>query len=104
MRRTRIIVPTLAAAAVVVFGAPPAAVAQPQQEGLVNVTIGDVTILEDVGVGVAANVLANVCGVQVNAAVIAEQVVRNDEPLVGECRNENNAPFEVTAGGDDGDG
>jgi hypothetical protein len=48
---------------------------------LVNVNIGDVTILENVGVGVAANVAANICGVQVNAAVIAEQVVRNDEPL-----------------------
>jgi len=69
---------------------------QPRQEGLVNVRIGSVTVLEDVGIGVAANLLANVCGVQVNAAVIAEQVIRNDEPLTGECTNRNNAPFEVT--------
>jgi hypothetical protein len=61
------------------------AAAQPEQNGLVNVIIGDVTILENVGVGVAANVVANVCGVQVNAAVIAEQVVRNNEPLVRTC-------------------
>jgi hypothetical protein len=61
--------------------AAPAAVAQPEQNGLVNVMIGDVTILENVGVGVAANVAANICGVQVNAAVIAEQVIRNAEPL-----------------------
>ena len=52
-----------------------------QQQGLVNVNVGDVTILQDVGIGVAANVAANICGVQVNAAVIAEQVVRNQEPL-----------------------
>jgi hypothetical protein len=60
------------------------AAAQPEQNGLVNVAIGDITI-QDIGVGVAANILANVCGVQVNAAVIAEQVVRNNEPLVRTC-------------------
>lgn len=60
------------------------AAAQPVQVGLVNVSIGDVTILEDVGVGVAANVAANICGVQVNAAVIADQVVRNNAPF-GVC-------------------
>ena len=66
-------------------GADVAAAQPPEQNGLVNVTIGDVTILENVGVGVAANVVANVCGVQVNAAVIAEQVVQNNEPLVRTC-------------------
>ena len=96
MLRIRTVIPALAAAALVTVGAAPAAMAQPPQSGLVNVTIGDVTVLEDVGIGVAANVLANVCGVQVNAAVIAEQVIRNDEPLVGECANQNDAPFEVT--------
>lgn len=58
--------------------------------------VGDGTIAEDVGVGVAADVLANLCGAQVNAAVIAEQVVRNDKPLVGECVARNDAPFEIT--------
>jgi hypothetical protein len=61
----------------------PAALAQ-QQNGLVNVNVGDVTILENVGVGVAANVAAQICGVQVNAAVIARQVVRNNQPF-GVC-------------------
>lgn len=32
-----------------------------RQDGLVNVNVGDVTILEDVNVGVIANVVANVC-------------------------------------------
>ena len=48
---------------------PSAAMAQPQ-DGLVNVSIGDVTILEDVSVAVAANVVAKVCAL-VNADVVA---------------------------------
>ena len=46
-----------------------------QQNGLVNVEIGDVTILEDVRVGVAATVAATICGVRVGpVAVLATQV------------------------------
>lgn len=76
-----------------------AAPASAQQHGLVNVEIGDITILENVGVGVAANVAAQICGVQVNAAVIARQVVRNDAPL-GICtvrRQDADAPVTITA-------
>lgn len=40
--------------------------------GLVNVVVGDVTVLEDVRIGVALSVAANVCGVAVN--VLASQV------------------------------
>lgn len=76
------VIATLTAGAAI--GLAPPAAAQPVQEGLINVNIGDVTILENVGVGVAANVAANICGVQVNAAVLAEQVVRNDAPF-GVC-------------------
>ena len=78
------------------FGMVGSAAAQPQQSGLVNVNVGDVTILEDVGIGVAANVAANICGVQVNAAVIAEQVVRNNEPLAVCETGEQNAPVTIT--------
>ncbi len=50
-----------------------------RQEGLVNVNIGDITI-EDVNVGVAAQIAANVCGVAVGpVAILAEQVVRTGE-------------------------
>jgi glycerate kinase len=80
-RRLTRSIAALAAAGGMAFSVAAPATAQPVQEGLVNVNVGDVTILEDVGIGVAANVAANICGVQVNAAVIAEQVVRNDEPL-----------------------
>jgi hypothetical protein len=45
------------------------------QDGLVNVGVGDVTILQDVNAGVAAQVVANVCGVDVGPiAILADQV------------------------------
>lgn len=50
------------------------AAAQQNQDGLVNVAIGDITV-EDVNVGVAAVVAATVCDVQVGPiAVLARQV------------------------------
>lgn len=64
-----------AIAAVLVLGIPTAAMAQGNQDGLVNVSIGDVTILENVDVAVAANVVANVCALVVaDVLVLAEQV------------------------------
>lgn len=61
------------------------ATAQPLnlQDGLVNVAVGDVTILENVNAAVAANVAAAICGVQalngVNLNVLAEQIDAGDE-------------------------
>lgn len=44
-------------------------------DGLVNVTVGDVTILEDVNVAVAADVTAQICGVDLGpVAVLGEAV------------------------------
>jgi len=55
----------------------PSASAQ-NQDGLVNVMIGDVNILNDANIGVAANVAANICGVRVGpVAVLAQQVDRS---------------------------
>jgi hypothetical protein len=49
------------------------------QDGLVNVGVGDVTILEDVNVGVAATVAAAICGINVSDVnVLAEQVDADD--------------------------
>lgn len=45
------------------------------QDGLVNVAIGDVTIAEDVNVGVAAVVAANVCGVKVGPVAVLGRAV-----------------------------
>ena len=65
------------------FGAvaAPAAVAQPvDQDGLVNVNVGDVTILENVDIGVAAQVAAQICGVKVGpVAVLGVAVDRSGD-------------------------
>lgn len=46
--------------------------AQPvDQDGLVNVNVGDVTLLENVNVAVAANLAAQVCGVDVGPVALA---------------------------------
>ena len=46
------------------------AYAAPVQNGLVNVAVGDVTILQDVNIGVAAQVAANICGVKVGPVAV----------------------------------
>ena len=51
------------------------------QDGLVNVSVGDVTILEDVNIGVAAAVAANICGFKVGpVAVLGRAVDRSGAP------------------------
>jgi hypothetical protein len=55
-----------------VMAAPPATAAPLFTGGLVNVTVNDVELLNDVNVGVALNVAANVCDVSVN--VLARQL------------------------------
>ena len=73
LSRVRKAVAATIVSSTLVLGVAPAAMAQ--QNGLVNVEIGDVTILEDVRVGVAAGVAANVCGVKVGpVAILATQV------------------------------
>ena len=52
---------TVFAGTVVAVGVASPASAQTKQDGLVNVVVGDVTILEDVNVGVAASVAATLC-------------------------------------------
>jgi hypothetical protein len=95
MMRKRVCAALVTCAVAIGVGADTAA-AQPQQSGLVNVNVGDVTILQDVGIGVAANVAANICGVQVNAAVLAQQVIRNNDPF-GVCETgEQDAPVTIT--------
>ena len=55
--------------------------AQPiQQDGLINVAIGEITILEDARIAVAAQVAANVCGVKVGpVAVLGRAVDRSGD-------------------------
>ena len=83
----------LAAGATVATTAP--AQAQVQQDGLVNVNVGDVTILEDVNIGVAANVVANVCGTTVGpVAVLGRAVDRSGETRTF-CTGDT-GPVEIT--------
>jgi hypothetical protein len=72
------VVPVFAGAAIVAAATP--AAAQPNQDGLINVAVGDVTILEDVNIGVAAQVAANLCGLKVGpVAVLGSAVDRSGE-------------------------
>lgn len=71
---------TLTASALLFVGVAGPAAAQ-QQDGLVNVAVGDVNVLNDVDIGVAAQLAANVCGVKVGpVAVLATQVDRSGAP------------------------
>jgi hypothetical protein len=66
----------LAAASTLAFSGIAAPAAMAQQNGLVNVSIGNINILRNVDVAVAANVIAGVCaGVDANAAILATQTV-----------------------------
>ncbi len=49
-----------------------------QQVGLVNVSTGDVAVLNNVNIAVAANILATVCDVTIPIAVLATQIVADD--------------------------
>jgi hypothetical protein len=73
----RKVMATLFASALLFAGLAGTASAQ-TQDGLVNVMIGDITILEDVNIGVAAQVVAQICGVRVGpVAVLGTQVDRS---------------------------
>jgi hypothetical protein len=63
-----------------------------RQEGLINVSLGDVAILNDVNVAVAANVLVTVCGLDINAAILAAQAVGDVSETV--C-NTTAGPLEI---------
>ena len=76
MLRTRKLVATTCATVMLVVGVgAPAATAQPVQDGLINVAVGDVTILQDVNIGVAAQVAANICGVKVGPVAVLGRTV-----------------------------
>jgi hypothetical protein len=66
---------TPAASALAMPGAPTDELYQVGQVGLVNVSIGNVTILKDVNIAVAANVVAQLCDVaDANVGVLAQAI------------------------------
>jgi hypothetical protein len=52
------------------IAAPASAANNSQQNGLVNVSVGDVSLLNNANIGVAANVAAAVCGVNVGPVAV----------------------------------
>ena len=81
--KIKLIVLSIISASLLVVGISPAAAANnSQQTGLVNVSLGDVDILNNVNLAVAANIAATVCGVNIPVAVLAQQVfVDGDETI-----------------------
>jgi hypothetical protein len=74
--RFKLIALSIVSASLLVVGISPAAAQNnAQQTGLVNVSLGDVDILNNVNLAVAANVAATVCGVDIPVAVLARQII-----------------------------
>jgi hypothetical protein len=69
MTRIRTFAAAAVAASLLTLGAGPALGANQAQDGLVNVAVGDIT-LQDINVGVAAQVAANVCGLKVGPVAV----------------------------------
>src|SRR5215210_3914025 len=65
-----------------------------RQVGLVNVSTGDVALLNNVNIAVAANVLATVCDVTIPVAVLAQQVVADGS--VTDCTTAVNNGITIT--------
>ncbi len=77
--RTRRLAALLLASALMLVAVPMAA-AQTTQDGLVNVVVGDITIAENVNIGVAAQIAANICGFKVGpVAVLGVAVDRSGD-------------------------
>ena len=68
-----LVLPLLAASLLLVGASPAAAQNNSQQIGLVNVSLGNVDILNNVNLAVAANIAATVCDVNVPVALLATQ-------------------------------
>jgi hypothetical protein len=77
MRLKRTLAALCVSSMVAVVGVSPALAGgnNSNQIGLVNVSLGDVSILNNVNLAVAADLAATICGVTVPVAVLAHQVV-----------------------------
>ena len=85
----------LAGSLVLTGGFATSASAQTKQDGLVNVAVGDVTILQDVNIAAAVDVVAQLCGIDLDvlanvqvltqAATLVDNTSRNSTV----CRTED---------------
>lgn len=77
MYARKTIVGLFAGAAVMAGTGAPAMASTQNQDGLVNVAVGDIT-LQDINIGVAAQIAAQICGVKVGpVAVLGAAVDRS---------------------------
>ena len=83
MRHAKTLAISIAMGAAVLFTPTSSVAAQTSVgDGLVNVAVGDVNVLRNVDVAVAAEVAAQVCGVEVGpVAVLATQVDLSGPPV-----------------------
>jgi hypothetical protein len=79
MTRMRRVLVLLCVSGIMLAGAAAPASAQ-NQDGLVNVAVGDISILKNADIGIAAQVAAEVCGVKVGpVAVLGRAVDRSGD-------------------------
>jgi hypothetical protein len=72
MRKVRRLFATITATAMMAFAVAGPAGAQPvNQDGLVNVSVGDIEVLNDANVAVAANLAATLCDIDVGPVALA---------------------------------
>jgi len=87
--------PVVAGAALVIGAAGPASASTQIGDGLVNVQVGDITIEDAVDVAVAAEVAANVCGVEVGPVAVLGTAVDADGAPRTVCTTDQ-GPIQIT--------
>ena len=75
LKKTRNVLCSAIAASLLGLGAIDLSAQQQRQDGLINVAVGDVTILEDVRIGVGAQVAAQICGLKVGPVSVLGRAV-----------------------------
>ena len=94
MRKTMI--PVAAGAALVLGVSGPASASTQIGDGLVNVQVGDITIEDAVDAQVAAQVAANVCGVDVGPIAVLGNAVDADGQDRTVCTTDQGQPVVLT--------
>src|ERR671914_1063777 len=99
MTRVRALVASTFLGVALFTGVPTASAQVAIQDGLVNVAVGDVTILQDVNIGVAAQVAANICGVKVGPVAVLGRAVDRSGQTRTVCtveRQSNQVPVTIS--------
>lgn len=82
-------------AALATATATPAFAQTATQNGLVNVAVGDVNVLNNANIGVAAQVAASICGVKVGPVAVLGTAVDASGATMTVC-NTANGPITIT--------